>query len=279
MQRPRSGTSTPSWRAPVCRPPTGSSRSAAAGDGTRWRSRGEATAAWSAWTSPPSASSWLGPGRRPPASAARYASRPSARSRTVPTPPSCRSTIGASADFRARRRTPGASATSAASSSPAGGYVFGINDWPAGLPEAEESREETGDGVELVEVVPDPVTMTCTHRVTLTRPDGRQERHALTRRHYSLRELRRLRGGKRIRPARRAPSSRRGTAVRRRRRGSLPLRRGAPENPASRIPRESQQRRWAGAPWVRARSPGRWGESDLSCPGQGRASRASGLRT
>ena len=75
---------------------------------------------------------------------------------------------------------------------PGGWLVFGINDWPAGLPEAGESREETGDGVELVEVVPDPVTMTCTHRVTLTRPDGRQERHALTRRHYSLRELRRL---------------------------------------------------------------------------------------
>ena len=70
--------------------------------------------------------------------------------------------------------------------------MFGINDWPADLPVASESRGETGEGIELVEVIPDPVAMTCTHRVTLTRPDGRREAHALTRRHYSLPELRRL---------------------------------------------------------------------------------------
>ena len=46
--------------------------------------------------------------------------------------------------------------------------------------------------MELVEVIPDPAARTCTHRVTLARPDGRRETHALTRRHYSLPELRRL---------------------------------------------------------------------------------------
>jgi SAM-dependent methyltransferase len=75
---------------------------------------------------------------------------------------------------------------------PGGWLVFGINDWPAKLPAASEQRRETGEGIELVEVIPEPAAMTCTHRVTLMRPDGRQERHALTRRHYSLPELWRL---------------------------------------------------------------------------------------
>lgn len=72
---------------------------------------------------------------------------------------------------------------------PGGWLVFGINDWPARLPDASTHREETERGVEWVEVVPDPVTMTCTHRVSLARPDGRRETHALTRRHYSRAEL------------------------------------------------------------------------------------------
>jgi hypothetical protein len=70
--------------------------------------------------------------------------------------------------------------------------VFGINDWPADLPGASERREETEEGIERVEVIPDPAAMTCTHRVTLVRPDGGREVHALTRRHYSPPELCRL---------------------------------------------------------------------------------------
>ena len=78
---------------------------------------------------------------------------------------------------------------------PGGWLVFGINDWPADLPGASERREETGEGIERVEVIPDPAAMTCTHRVTLVRPDGGREVHALTRRHYSLPELWRLVAG------------------------------------------------------------------------------------
>ena len=75
---------------------------------------------------------------------------------------------------------------------PAGWLVFGINDWPAALPEASQHWEDTVEGRELVEVIPDRAAMTCTHRVTLTRADGCRETHALTRRHYSLPELWRL---------------------------------------------------------------------------------------
>jgi SAM-dependent methyltransferase len=78
---------------------------------------------------------------------------------------------------------------------PGGWLVFGINDWPADLPGASERREETGEGIERVEVIPDPAAMTCTHRVSLVRPDGGREVHALTRRHYSLPELWRLLAG------------------------------------------------------------------------------------
>jgi SAM-dependent methyltransferase len=73
-----------------------------------------------------------------------------------------------------------------------GWLVFGIDDWPGQLPGPSAREERTGEGVELAEVIPDPATMTCTHRVTLARPDGRRETHALTRRHYSLAELGRL---------------------------------------------------------------------------------------
>ncbi len=75
---------------------------------------------------------------------------------------------------------------------PGGWLVFGIDDWPADLPAASASRRTTEEGIELVEVIPDPVARMCTHRITLTRPDGRAEMHALTRRHYSLAELQQL---------------------------------------------------------------------------------------
>jgi SAM-dependent methyltransferase len=78
---------------------------------------------------------------------------------------------------------------------PGGWLVFGLDDWPADLPAASEHWRETDEGIERVEVLPDPVARTCAHRVTMTRPDGSRETHALTRRHYSLPELRELLAG------------------------------------------------------------------------------------
>lgn len=75
---------------------------------------------------------------------------------------------------------------------PGGWLLFGINDWPFALPEPAQRWAETEAGVELIEVVPDRVAMTCTDRVTLVRYDGRRERYELTRRHYYVPELRRL---------------------------------------------------------------------------------------
>ena len=75
---------------------------------------------------------------------------------------------------------------------PGGWLLFGISDWPFALPEGGQRWAETEAGVELIEVVPDRVAMTCTDRVTLVRHDGRRERYDLTRRHYYLPELRRL---------------------------------------------------------------------------------------
>lgn len=75
---------------------------------------------------------------------------------------------------------------------PGGWLVFGINDWPFHLPEPRRDWRETADGIELLEVLPDRVAMTCTDRTTLIRADGRRVRYELTRRHYSLPELRRL---------------------------------------------------------------------------------------
>jgi SAM-dependent methyltransferase len=75
---------------------------------------------------------------------------------------------------------------------PGGWLVFGINDWPFHLPEAQRIWHETADGIELNEVLPDRVAMTCTDRVTLVRPNGQREQHELTRRHYYLPELHRL---------------------------------------------------------------------------------------
>jgi hypothetical protein len=75
---------------------------------------------------------------------------------------------------------------------PYGWFVFGIDDWPFHLPNARREWRETPAGLELAEVLPDRVAMTCTDRVTLVRHDGRRERYELTRRHYYLPELRRL---------------------------------------------------------------------------------------
>jgi SAM-dependent methyltransferase len=75
---------------------------------------------------------------------------------------------------------------------PGGWLVFGINDWPFVLPAESQRWVETKAGVELIEVVPDRLTMTCTDRLTLLHRDGRCERYELTRRHYYLPELRRL---------------------------------------------------------------------------------------
>lgn len=75
---------------------------------------------------------------------------------------------------------------------PGGWLIFGINDWPFGLPEPSQRWAEGAAGLELIEVVPDRAAMTCADRVTLLRPDGRRSSFALTRRHYYLPELRRL---------------------------------------------------------------------------------------
>jgi len=45
---------------------------------------------------------------------------------------------------------------------PGGHLLFGIRDWPLDLPHAARSWQETAEGLELDEVVADPVTMTCT---------------------------------------------------------------------------------------------------------------------
>ena len=75
---------------------------------------------------------------------------------------------------------------------PGGWLVFGIDDWPRDLPAPSSRWEDTSEGRELIETVPDRSTMTTTHRVTLMRPDGRGATYTLTRRHYSLVELTQL---------------------------------------------------------------------------------------
>jgi len=75
---------------------------------------------------------------------------------------------------------------------PAGWLVFGINDWPFNLPQASQRWEETEAGIELVEVIPDRVAMTCSDRVTVVARTGTRRSYALTRRHYYLPEIRRL---------------------------------------------------------------------------------------
>lgn len=75
---------------------------------------------------------------------------------------------------------------------PNGWLVFGINDWPFALPGSSQRWHEIDDGVELIEVIPDRVAMTCTDRLTLICHDGRRKRYELTRRHYYVPELRRM---------------------------------------------------------------------------------------
>ncbi|HKC76322.1 MAG TPA: class I SAM-dependent methyltransferase [Chloroflexota bacterium] len=75
---------------------------------------------------------------------------------------------------------------------PGGHLLFGIRDWPLDLPHAARSWQETAEGLELDEVVADPVTMTCTHRTTVLHPGGARETFELARRHYNLPEVRGL---------------------------------------------------------------------------------------
>ena len=74
---------------------------------------------------------------------------------------------------------------------PSGLLFFGIGDWPVALPTARRDWREWGGVVELLETIPDAAAMTCTDRTTVLTPTGRQV-YSLTRRHYSLPELRRL---------------------------------------------------------------------------------------
>jgi SAM-dependent methyltransferase len=75
---------------------------------------------------------------------------------------------------------------------PGGWLIFGINDWPFDLPQPRRDWRETSEGIELLEVLVDHASMTCTDRITLLHPDGRRARYELTRRHYFLPELARL---------------------------------------------------------------------------------------
>ncbi len=74
---------------------------------------------------------------------------------------------------------------------PGGQLFFGIGDWPVALPTPRRDWREWGGVVELLETIPDAAAMTCTDHTTVLAPTGRQVFN-LTRRHYSLPELRRL---------------------------------------------------------------------------------------
>lgn len=76
---------------------------------------------------------------------------------------------------------------------PGGYFCFGTGDWPVNLPSPRRDWREWNGVVELLETVPDAAAMTCTDRTTVLR-DGRREVYELTRRHYSLPEVRRLLG-------------------------------------------------------------------------------------
>ena len=75
---------------------------------------------------------------------------------------------------------------------PGGSLLFGIRDWPVDLPRPARDWRETPLGLLLEETLPDAAAMTCAHRTILIAPDGRREEQTLTRRHYSLPEVRRL---------------------------------------------------------------------------------------
>ena len=107
---------------------------------------------------------------------------------------------------------------------PGGWLVFGIDDWPADLPAASEHWRETDEGIERVEVIPDPVARTCTHRVThdparWPARDARAHPAALLPSRAAG-----AAGGQRIRPADCPPPSRRGTRLHGGRGRPVPLR-------------------------------------------------------
>jgi SAM-dependent methyltransferase len=72
---------------------------------------------------------------------------------------------------------------------PGGQLWFGIGDWPVALPRPGRDWREWAGGVELLETIPDAAAMTCTDRTTVLAPEGRRV-YTLTRRHYSLPEIR-----------------------------------------------------------------------------------------
>ncbi len=74
---------------------------------------------------------------------------------------------------------------------PGGQLFFGIRDWPVALPTPRRDWREWDGVVELLETLPDAAAMTCTDRTTVLHPAGRRV-YNLTRRHYSLPEIRRL---------------------------------------------------------------------------------------
>jgi SAM-dependent methyltransferase len=74
---------------------------------------------------------------------------------------------------------------------PGGQLFFGIGDWPVALPGPRRDWREWDGVVELLETIPDAAAMTCTDRTTVLYPTGRRV-YTLTRRHYSLPEVRRL---------------------------------------------------------------------------------------
>jgi SAM-dependent methyltransferase len=76
---------------------------------------------------------------------------------------------------------------------PGGQLWFGIGDWPVALPRPGRDWREWAGGLELLETIPDAAAMTCTDRTTILAPEGRRV-YTLTRRHYSLPEIRRLLG-------------------------------------------------------------------------------------
>ena len=74
---------------------------------------------------------------------------------------------------------------------PGGLLFFGIGDWPVALPAPLRDWREWDGRVELLEMIPDAATMTCTDRTTVLGPEGRAV-YTLTRRHYGLPEIRGL---------------------------------------------------------------------------------------
>lgn len=73
-----------------------------------------------------------------------------------------------------------------------GGYLlFGTGDWPVDLPRPRRDWREWDGVVELLETHPNAAEMTCTDR-TIVLAGSERRVYELTRRHYSLPEVRRL---------------------------------------------------------------------------------------